>query len=122
MIELTKEETTDLKDLLHFLISRMKRKTAIHFILEEETGNEVENLQNILNKLKEDNEINKGGKMNNLTIRSFRAEKRLQILIDELEEFEKRLKQEVNDTKIKYLKQRIVFHNEAIVAIIRNLF
>jgi hypothetical protein len=54
MIELTKEETTDLRDLLDFLIPKMKRKNTIHFILEEETGNEIENLQNILNKLKED--------------------------------------------------------------------
>lgn len=56
-----------------------------------------------------------------ITIKSIRATKRLELLIDQIEEYESRLKKETVEQEIKYLEQMIGFHNEAIVAIIRNL-
>lgn len=57
----------------------------------------------------------------NIDIRSRRAEKRIEQLISEIEEYEGRLTYATADYEIHHLKEMIVYRNEAIVAIIRNL-
>ena len=56
-----------------------------------------------------------------IDIESHRAEKRIENLISEIEEYEKRLNIAKTEYEIKHIEEKIAYRNEVIVAIIRKL-